>query len=316
MTLISVIIPVYNGEKTIKETILSVLNQTFKDWELIIINDGSTDSTMEIIAQIQNSRIRVFNCENAGLAKSRNRGIDHAQGEFISFLDSDDLWTTDKLETQFQALKKHPEAAVAYSWTDYIDQSNQFLHSGRHITKHGNVYSELLVCNFLENGSNALIRKQVFAHVGQFDTSLTAGEDWDMWFRLAAVYPFVGVPAVQVLYRVSATSMSAKIKNQEKECLKVLKNAFQKVPELSPSLKKKSLANLYKYLMCKSIEGEPNQAKGRHTLGLLWNYIRYEPELRSNFKLILVIGAKSMVMSTFPLPQSQVLFQRLKAWAN
>ena len=142
MTLISVIIPVHNGEKTIKETILSVLNQTFEDWELIIINDGYTDSTIEIIAQIQDDRIRVFNYENAGLARSRNRGIDHYQGEFISFLDADDLWTTDKLEAQFQTLQDNPKVMVAYSWTDYIDESSQFLHSGTHITKNGNVYSD------------------------------------------------------------------------------------------------------------------------------------------------------------------------------
>ncbi|OIP68189.1 MAG: glycosyl transferase family A, partial [Oscillatoriales cyanobacterium CG2_30_40_61] len=231
MNLISVIIPVYNGEKTIKETILSVLNQTFENWELIIINDGSTDSTIEIIAQIQNTKIRVFNCENAGLAKSRNRGIDHSQGEYISFLDADDLWTPDKLEAQFQALQENPEAMVAYSWTDYIDQSSQFLHSGRHITINGNIYQHLLVNNFLENGSNPLIRKQALNQVGKFDTSLKAGEDWDMWLRLAVHYQFVAVPLPQILYRVSADSMSSQIKNQEIECLKVIEKAFKSAPE-------------------------------------------------------------------------------------
>ncbi|MCF3623160.1 glycosyltransferase family 2 protein, partial [Planktothrix agardhii] len=118
MPKISVIIPVYNGEKTIQKTIESVLQQTWQDFELIVINDGSQDATLEILSSIQDPRLRILSYSNAGLASSRNRGITEATGEYISFLDADDLWTPDKLEAQFQALEEHPEAAVAYSWTD------------------------------------------------------------------------------------------------------------------------------------------------------------------------------------------------------
>ena len=296
MNLISVIIPVYNGEKTIKETILSVLNQTFENWELIIINDGSTDSTIEIIAQIQNTKIRVFNCENAGLAKSRNRGIDHSQGEYISFLDADDLWTPDKLEAQFQALQENPEAMVAYSWTDYIDQSSQFLHSGRHITINGNIYQHLLVNNFLENGSNPLIRKQALNQVGKFDTSLKAGEDWDMWLRLAVHYQFVAVPLPQILYRVSADSMSSQIKNQEIECLKVIEKAFKSAPESQQNLKCLSLSNLYKYLTFKAIEDSPSRQNAGIAAYCLWQYCKYKPELLLKPQIIISVTIKIILM--------------------
>ncbi|HBL15031.1 MAG TPA: glycosyl transferase family A, partial [Cyanobacteria bacterium UBA11162] len=110
-------------EKTIKETIESILNQTFVDFELIVINDGSTDSTVDIVTSIQDSRLQVFSYPNAGLAASRNRGIDRATGKYISFIDADDLWTPDKLERQLKALEENPQAAVAYSWTDCIDES-------------------------------------------------------------------------------------------------------------------------------------------------------------------------------------------------
>jgi glycosyltransferase involved in cell wall biosynthesis len=120
MPLISVIIPVYNGEKTIKETIEAVLNQTFSDFELIVINDGSQDSTLDIVSSIQEARIKVFSYPNAGQAISRNRGLSHACGEFIAFLDADDLWTPDKLEAQLKALQANPQAGVAYSWTAWI----------------------------------------------------------------------------------------------------------------------------------------------------------------------------------------------------
>jgi glycosyltransferase involved in cell wall biosynthesis len=137
MPLISVIIPAYNAQKTIRETIESVLNQTFKDFEIIVIDDGSQDSTVEIVSAFSDPRLRLFSYPNAGVSATRNRGLAQANSEFISFLDADDLWTPDKLEAQLRALEANPQAAVAYSWTDYIDESSQFLHPGNHPTATG-----------------------------------------------------------------------------------------------------------------------------------------------------------------------------------
>src|SRR6478672_10157769 len=181
MPLISVIIPVFNGEKTIYETVQSVLNQTFKNIEVIIINDGSQDKTLKIVESIQDNRLKIFSYANAGLAASRNRGINLASGEYISFIDADDLWVPDKLEAQLKALQTNPEAVIAYSWTDYIDEDGKFLYPGSHVTLSGNVYKDLLLNNFLESGSNVLVRQQAFKEFGYFDESLTAAEDWEMW---------------------------------------------------------------------------------------------------------------------------------------
>ncbi|MHC5731507.1 MAG: glycosyltransferase family 2 protein, partial [Nostoc sp.] len=115
MSHISVIIPSYNSEKTIKKTIESVLNQSFSDLELIVINDGSKDSTLEIISNFKDSRIKVFSFENSGGNISRNRGLKYAVGKFVSFLDADDIWTADKLASQLQDLQKNLGAKVAYS---------------------------------------------------------------------------------------------------------------------------------------------------------------------------------------------------------
>jgi glycosyltransferase involved in cell wall biosynthesis len=137
LTTISVVIPVYNGERTIFEAVNSVLAQTFRDFELIVIDDGSQDTTTEILAAIHDSRLRVFSYTNAGVAASRNRGIELASGEFISFLDADDLWTPDKLELQLNALRNHPEAAVSYSWTDFIDETGKQVDYGIYPTVNG-----------------------------------------------------------------------------------------------------------------------------------------------------------------------------------
>jgi glycosyltransferase involved in cell wall biosynthesis len=261
MPLISVVIPVYNGEKTIRETIESVLNQSFQDFELIVINDGSQDSTLEIVCSIKDPRLQVFSCSNAGLATSRNRGIARAVGEYISFIDADDLWTPDKLEAQLKALKDNPESAVAYSWTNYIDESSQFLRRGGYLTADGDVYAQLLVINFLENGSNPLIRRQALIDVGGFDESLPAAEDWDIFLRLAARYSFVGVPSPQILYRTSVKSMSANVVRQEAACLKVLERAYNQAPKSLQFLKKYSWANLYRYLSFKVLDGPVDRRK-------------------------------------------------------
>lgn len=273
MSLISVIIPVYNGEKTIRETIESVLNQTFLDFELIILNDGSQDSTLDVVSSIQDSRLKVFSHPNAGLAASRNRGTFHAVGEYISFIDADDLWTPDKLETQLKALQDNPEAAVAYSWTNYIDESGQFLRRGGYLTANGDVYAKLLVVDFLENGSNPLIRRQALIQVGGFDESLSAAEDWDILLRLAAQYSFVAVPYPQILYRVSANSMSAHVVRQETACLKVLERAFNQAPESLQYLKKYSIANLYRYLSFKVLDAYPDRKRGLIATRFLWKLI-------------------------------------------
>ena len=115
MPLISVIIPVFNGEKTIQDTIQSVLNQTVTDFEIIVINDGSTDGTLEIIQKITDTRLKVFSYPNTNQAASRNRGLEKATSKYIAFLDADDLCTPDKLESQRDALERYPNAALAYS---------------------------------------------------------------------------------------------------------------------------------------------------------------------------------------------------------
>lgn len=229
--MISVVIPVFNGEHTIGETLQSILEQTFRDIEIIIINDGSQDATLDVVARIKDTRIKVFSYPNKGLAASRNRGLARATGEYISFIDADDLWTANKLEFQYRSLQENPQAAVAYSWTNYVDEQSQFLRSGLQVVAEGNVHAKLLLNNFLENGSNALIATKILKKLGGFDESLPCVEDWDIYLRLAAHYDFVCVPVPQILYRVSTSSMSTNTSQMEETGLKVIGKAFSYAPE-------------------------------------------------------------------------------------
>lgn len=301
--LISVVVPAFNSEKTIRETIDSVLNQTWKNLELIVINDGSQDSTLDIINSIKDPRLMVFTYTNAGVAASRNRGSSLAQGEFISFIDADDLWTTDKLETQLKALQNNPQAAVAYSWTDHIDENSQFIRTGAQYIVSGNVYAELLISNFVANGSNVLIRTEALQEVGDFDQSFTPAEDWDMYLRLASRYHFIAVPSPQVLYRITNTSASSNVFKMEAVCLRIIKQHYSRGANSLQPGKKQSLINLYRYLIYKVFEERTGREKGFKAAKLLLLYLKNDSDrqrlIRSKFSLL------SKVVATIVMPSHQ-----------
>lgn len=271
---ISVIIPAYNAAKTIQETIASVLNQTFSNLELIVINDGSQDSTLDVLSSIKDSRLQVFSSENSGVCMARNRGIELASGEFISFLDADDIWTLDKLEAQLTALQKNPQAGVAYSWVDYIDEYGNFFHPGNPITVNGSAYEKMLIQNILENGSNPLIRREALTEIGIFDESLTLAEDWDMWLRLSERYDFVTVPSVQILYRSSSSSASTNIVKMEQSALRLIEKSFKNAPASLQYIKKNTLSTLYHYLTFKSLESPLSRKNGIVATRCFWNAIK------------------------------------------
>jgi len=262
MPLISVIIPLYNSEKTIIETLESVFRQTFSDFEIIAINDGSKDSTLNILATIKDPRLKVFSYPNAGISPSRNRGISHAEGEFIAFLDHDDLWTPDKLELQLKALQENPDAAVAYSWVDLIDESSQFIRPHNRYSVSGDAFPKLLLDNIIHTASNPLIRKSALIEVGGFDESVFGPEDWDLFLRLAARYHFVAVPQTQVFFRMTATSASTNIARQETQTLKVIERAFSLAPESLQHLRKHTITKIYMYLTFKALEVPSGRQNG------------------------------------------------------
>lgn len=279
MPTISVVIPAYNAEQTILETIDSVLQQTLTDFELIVIDDGSTDQTVEFVRRIQDPRLKVFSHCNGGLPVARNRGIARASGDYIAFLDADDLWTPDKLELQLAALQTDSEAGVAYSWTCNMSQTGEAFYPGHSVTYSGTVYAQLLLGNFLASGSNCLTRRDAIASVGEFDPSLRSYEDWDYWLRLAARWSFVVVPKYQILYRQSPGAMSSKIDVMEHYSKIVIERAFRLAPPELQSLKKQSLAINYQYLtgLCLAYIDQPERVMQAGQK--LWQAIHYFPPI-------------------------------------
>jgi glycosyltransferase involved in cell wall biosynthesis len=314
MPSVSVIVPVFNGEKTIKETVLSVLRQSFSDFELIVVNDGSVDSTLNILLGFSDCRLKIFSYPNSGLPASRNKGIMHASGEYVSFLDADDLWKKEKLQAQLRMLQLYPEATVAYSWTDWIDESGNFLRHGSHIGVSGNVYNQLLLRDFIESGSNPLIHRKAFEKVGGFDETLTNAHDWDMWLRLAAHFTFVPVPAPHILYRISPNSMSSNVWKMETSSLQVIEKAFSQASNPLKVTKREVLANRYKYLTFKALEGRPEARRGLAALRFYGQVLRYDPAWLKRPRLQLLILSKIAIATLLPTQIAQGLQQVLKRW--
>ena len=313
---ISVIIPAYNAEKTIQETVESVLNQTFTNFELIIINSDSTDKTLSIISQIKDERIKVFSYPKANVAVNRNRGFKHATGDYITFLDADDLWTTDKLAVQYTALQANPQAGVAYSWTNCIDENSKFLRKTSHVNWSGDVYSKFLLDDFIGNGSNVMIRKNLFLEVDGFDELLTNAQDTDMWLKLSAITDFICVPKAQILYRIQQISMSSNVLGLEKSNLEVIQRAFNREKAKSlQHLKPIAIGNLYKYLCYKVLAAPPGKQQSAVAARFLLTAIKTDITLL--FKpIIFKATLKLIVMVILPPNLTNVILKKLPQLSN
>ena len=189
MSLISVIIPTYNRETVLPRAITSVLAQKCAHFELIIVDDGSTDSTRNFIESRSPFPVpRVFHQENKGPAAARNLGIKHAQGEWIAFLDSDDEWKPGKLKAQLKFFEENPEYFICQTEEIWIRNGTRVNPMKKHQKFGGWIFEKCLpLC--VVSPSAVMMRRKLFGEVGLFDESLPACEDYDLWLRIAAKYP-------------------------------------------------------------------------------------------------------------------------------
>jgi glycosyltransferase involved in cell wall biosynthesis len=203
----SVVITSYNYGLYIRESIDSVLSQTCDEYEIIIVDDGSKDNTKEIVSTYSSdTRIKYFYQDNAGQPKAKNRGICESRGEFIAFLDADDIWMPSKLEKQL-ALFADPEVGVVYSRRQWIDPNGVEISGNERMLQRGMILDHIFVDNFV-CFSSSVIRRSYLEQVGYFDESLPMGIDYDLWIRLASVCKFDFVDEPLVKYRTGHSNLS------------------------------------------------------------------------------------------------------------
>ena len=200
LPLISVIMPCFNAEKYLATSISSVINQSYSNWELIIINDGSTDNSLPVIKTFTDNRLRVINQSNTGVCKARNNGLITAHGKFIAFLDADDTWHTECLRKLYSALLIHSEAALAYCGWQNIGLSSNYCQP--FIPPDYEIKNKLplLFENCRWPIHACLTKKEYIVEAGLFDENLVTSEDFLLWLKIGTKYPIVRVPDVLAYY--------------------------------------------------------------------------------------------------------------------
>ncbi len=198
-TQVSVIIPTYNRGWAIGDAVDSVLAQDYREFELIVVDDGSTDNTPEILDAYRGI-IKVFRQENKGVSAARNRGIAEASGRFIAFLDSDDLWLTQKLSRQVEFFNTTPDALICQTEEVWIRNGVRVNPKKRHRKPSGMIFEpSLALC--LVSPSAVMIRRSLLEIVGNFDETLPACEDYDLWLRISCRFPVYRIDTPLIIKR-------------------------------------------------------------------------------------------------------------------
>lgn len=244
---VSVIIPTYNSAHFIIEAVDSVLAQTFTDFEILVIDDGSKDNTKEVLAEKYGDSIQYFYKENGGVSKARNFGIEKAKGKYVAFLDSDDAWIPEKLEKQIVALEQNPDKKACYASFYLCDEKLNPLEINQSERKSDALTDLLLIGNVVATPSTVIAEKEIFQQVGGFDHELSQCADWEMWIRIATKTEFIYVDEPLLKYRQHGSNMSKNAALLETDTILLMEKSFA-LPNLSKELKSKknqALAKVY-----------------------------------------------------------------------
>ena len=264
---VSVIIHTYNNEKFIVETIESVLNQTYKDYEIIVVDDGSVDGTHDALLPYM-QKIRYHYKENGGIASAKNTGIRLSQTEFIAFLDHDDLWVPDKLKLQMECFNGNPQVGLVYAkYTSFRDGKE--LRTKPEKGYSGWIFKELLSKSFIQT-STVMVIKECLDAVGPYDESFSLGDEYDMFLRISKKFQCGFIDKGLTKYRVHDANASKNDFLFDKENLGVYKKIYNNFTDLNGEEKK---------ILRKRIAGYSMKvAEGLYRLGKLEESKKYQKE--------------------------------------
>ena len=257
MPTVSVIIHTYNNEKFIGETIESVLNQTYKDYEIIVVDDGSVDGTRDALLPYMHG-IRYHYKENGGIASAKNAGIKLSQTEYVAFLDHDDLWVSDKLKLQMECFSENPQVGlVDAKYTSFKDGKE--LRTKPEKGYSGWIFKELLAKSFIQT-STVVVKKECLDAVGLYDESFSLGDEYDMFLRISKKFQCGFIDKGLTRYRVHDTNASNNDFLFDNENLGVYKKVYNNCTDLDGVEKKILRKRIARYSM-KVAEGLYHQGK-------------------------------------------------------
>ena len=274
---ISIILRTRQQSSNLSQAVESVLAQAYTNFELFILNDSNQDANRAILDTYLDRRITVIETKG-GEKLSRNLGIEKATGDYLAFIDADDYWTVDKLAIQVDALEKNPEAIVAYGWADRVDHSGETTQLGNREIHEGYVYQDLLLSNFLQCRSNALIKLESLRKIGGLDDKLKVTEDWDMYLRLATEGVFICCERLLSYYRISEEETQTPITVYEQTALQMLDRLFSNPRIELSKIRSLILGNLNKSLLVEALD-QARHENAFVALRMLVNAVRHDPNL-------------------------------------
>lgn len=304
---VSVIVPAYNVSKYIQEALTSLEKQTFSDFEVLVVDDGSTDDTAAVVQKFtqRDNRFQLLKKQNGGLSSARNYGIRHARGEYIALLDGDDVYHRDKIATHVARLYNQPDVGVVYSASRTIrdDGKPTFISlSGKPV--HSNPMLALLCKNFVGHGSNAVFRRCLISEVGEFDENLRSWEDVDLWLRIAATQKWRFYREKRVLcdYRLRKTGLSFNFVQMRNSGAIVIEAAYQRSPELIEPMLPTVYAYMYRYLSRLCLQGGDMQtARDFIDQALVYDKSIFYRDIRS---LLTLVSVRLSPMTKFAIGRS------------
>jgi glycosyltransferase involved in cell wall biosynthesis len=242
--------PVYNGERYLREAIESILNQTFEDFEFLVIDDGSSDGSVEIIQSYNDQRIRlILNETNLGLIATLNKGIDLARGDYIARMDCDDISMPERLDKQYEFMQKNPEAAVSGSWASTIDEQGEVTGEIRTLSSFDCISVELFFTNPMIH-SSTFFKKNFIASIGSYNKDFERAEDYYLWIRVVQKKGrILNVPLFLLKYRNHTDNVSnIHSVRQEEVTLKAIQYAYKALINEKANINKIALIrNFYIY---------------------------------------------------------------------
>jgi glycosyltransferase involved in cell wall biosynthesis len=254
--LVSVIIPAYNAEAYILHTLNSVLSQTYKNIEVIVVDDGSCDGTVQIVETIiqRDDRVILLRQPNSGVAVARNLAIEKSRGEYIAPIDADDIWYPQKIEKQVHCmLHAEPSTGLVYGWSVHIDKRGLLTGGYNTFNIEGDVFHALIMCNFIGNGSVPLIRRVCYDRVGWYNTQVEPCEDYDLQLRIAEFYTYRVVKEFLVGYRKVITNKSFNCEDMETSRAIVIKDVKLRHTDIPSFVYRWYRSHYYLYLSHQSM---------------------------------------------------------------
>lgn len=322
MKKVSVIVPVYKVEKYIKATVQSVLDQTYPNLELIIVDDESPDRSVEICQQFNDPRIKIIHQKNRGLAAARNAGIRYAQGEYLGFLDGDDIWLPQKLEKHVEHFENSPTVGISFSRSAFIDEEDKPLRiyqmpKLKKITK-----ADVFCRNPIGNGSAAVFRREVLEAISfkdnvygleedcYFDDRFRMSQDIECWMRMVIQTPWQieGLPEALTLYRVNSGGLSADLLPKLASWESMVEKLRPYDPELISQWENPARAYFLRYLARRAVTLRGRKSAVdlfNRAIATDWRILLKEPR-----RTLLTGGAAYLL---WLLPQS--LYQQIETFA-